>query len=69
MCSFETINSKTGVPEKRIPAANAFLVSTGLLMNIGKEHAEEGVIRRSRISTSFVEIASFSLAADYASLA
>lgn len=42
MCSFETINKKTGVPEKRIPAANAFLVSTGLLMNIGKEQTEEG---------------------------
>lgn len=42
MCSFETINKKTGVPEKRIPAANAFLVSTGLLMNIGKEQADDG---------------------------
>jgi hypothetical protein len=41
MCSFETIYKKTGVPEKRIPAANAFLVSTGLLMNITREKSDE----------------------------
>ncbi|MEL7939008.1 hypothetical protein [Pseudomonas delhiensis] len=36
------MNKKTSVPEKRIPAANAFFVSTELMMNIGKKQTEEG---------------------------
>lgn len=37
MASFETIHARTGVPEKWIPRANAFLLNAGLLVNIGTE--------------------------------
>lgn len=40
MASFETICEKTGVAEKRIPRANAFLISCGLLANLSREHSE-----------------------------
>lgn len=38
MASFEKINARTGVPEKRIPRANAFLLNAGLVINIGQEN-------------------------------
>lgn len=41
MASFETICEKTGVPEKRIPRANAFLINCGLLANLSREHSED----------------------------
>lgn len=37
MSAFETIHSRTGVPEKWIPRANAFLLNAGLVVNIEKE--------------------------------
>lgn len=40
MASFETICEKTGVAEKRIPRANAFLINCGLLANLSREHSE-----------------------------
>ncbi|MBS7676148.1 hypothetical protein KIN13_22415, partial [Vibrio cholerae] len=36
MASFETISEKTGVAEKRIPRANAFLINCGLLANLSR---------------------------------
>ncbi|MDG9918219.1 DNA-binding protein [Pseudomonas juntendi] len=54
MCSFEVINKKTGIPEKRIPAANAFLISVGLLVNIGKEKSEEDGIRKREANQYFL---------------
>lgn len=36
MASFEKICERTGVPEKKIPAANAFLINSGLILNIDK---------------------------------
>jgi len=41
MASFETISEKTGVAEKRIPRANAFLINCGLLANLSREHSED----------------------------
>lgn len=41
MASFETICEKTGVPEKRIPRANAFLINCGLLANLSRENSED----------------------------
>ncbi|WP_412461141.1 hypothetical protein ACK2SD_01125 [Pseudomonas sp. SC11] len=32
---------KTGVPEKRIPRANAFFINCGLLANLSCEHSED----------------------------
>ncbi|MCU0120534.1 DNA-binding protein [Pseudomonas sp. B2M1-30] len=46
MCSFETINTKTGVAEKQIPPANSFLVSTGLVTKIDREQSEKGSHRK-----------------------
>ena len=37
MSSFETIHSRTGVSEKKIPLANSFLLNSGLVTNISKE--------------------------------
>ncbi|MDL2199386.1 DNA-binding protein [Halopseudomonas aestusnigri] len=37
MCSFETINTRTGVPEKGIPKANSVLLNAGLVVNISKD--------------------------------
>jgi hypothetical protein len=47
MCSFETISEKTGVPERHIPRANAFLLSCGLLANLSREKSKvEGDTRK-----------------------
>lgn len=40
MAAFETICEKTGVAEKRIPRANAFLINAGLLANLSRENVE-----------------------------
>lgn len=45
MCSFETICERTGVAEKRIPRANAFLLNCGLLANITRENVESRKIK------------------------
>ena len=42
MASFEKIHLKTGVPEKRIPAANGFLISSGLMVRVESEQMETG---------------------------
>lgn len=39
--SFETIYNKTGVAERHIPAANALLVASGLLIRIGREMRDD----------------------------
>jgi hypothetical protein len=41
MASFELISQRTGVAEKCIPRANAFLISAGLLANIDREKRTE----------------------------
>jgi hypothetical protein len=41
MASFETISEKTGVAEKRIPRANAFLINCRLLANLSREQSED----------------------------
>ncbi|WP_425929660.1 hypothetical protein [Pseudomonas sp. NyZ201] len=40
MAPFETISEKTGVAEKRILRANAFLINYVLLPNLSREHSE-----------------------------
>lgn len=45
MCSFETICERTGVAEKRIPRANAFLLNCGLLANITRENVESRKVK------------------------
>jgi hypothetical protein len=41
MASFETIHQQTGVIEKNIPRANAFLISSHLLANLIRENSEQ----------------------------
>lgn len=40
MAPFETISEKTGVAEKRMLRANAFLINCVLLPNLSREHSE-----------------------------
>ncbi|SEP90821.1 helix-turn-helix domain-containing protein [Pseudomonas sp. NFPP19] len=40
MASFETIHKQTGVIEKNIPRANAFLINSSLLANLTRENSE-----------------------------
>lgn len=45
MAAFETICEKTGVAEKRIPRANAFLLNCGLLANLSRENVENRKVK------------------------
>ncbi|MBR7989516.1 hypothetical protein KDX04_27170 [Burkholderia cenocepacia] len=41
-CTFETIHKKTGVAERDITRANAFLINAGLMSRCGREELEPG---------------------------